>query len=82
MKFQLSHWQQRLNDQELKLCREFIHNLDKEERDKRRIIMWRETRRDLSWGFFDETIWGFVRRTFYKVFVHRWLTKQASEIEE
>lgn len=73
---ELMPWQQRLNDNELRICLSFFHVLEEDERELRRKIMKRETRIDLFWGFFDDGKDAERRRKYYFLAVHPRLVKQ------
>lgn len=77
---ELMPWQQRLNNEELRLCLTFLHWLEDDERDKRQKIMRRETMRDQFWGFYDEGKDAARRRKYYFLVIHRQLTKQPKKV--
>lgn len=76
MKESLALWQERLTDEELRLCRTLPHRLSMAEREQRRTAMNKACSKEIFWGFFDDGLWARVKRFIYTTMVHPLLKRR------
>lgn len=72
---------ERLNDEELVLCRTIFHQLSTKEREQCHKIGMKQANIDLFWGFFDHGFWPSIKRKIYIHLIHPFLRVRKNETD-